>query len=527
MKRVELGIHTNMSATIGVNPPVDYINAALMDWMPAIAVTDRSSVQAFSEAYKAVSETGGIKLIYGVELDYQKDEDIYYLSILAKNRQGLRAMYQLISDAYTGHGNKQPMISLDEIAKRRENLLLGIHLLSEPMDAVLNGKDDAELENILSFYDYILLPPVSYLQYFLDRKGIRNTDNLTEIYERIIALCNKLGKPAIASDSPHFVYSNDGECRKMVRFANGDTDYRRQPNMRFRTTEEMLEEFKFLSKEKAFELVVKNTNAIANLIDDTFPPFPQEKRYPTIEQAEEKIRKAAYLKAERRYGTPLHEEIKKRLEWELDAITENGYAACYLIAQNLVNTATKQGYLTGSRGALASSFVAFLLGITEINPLVPHYYCPNCHTIEFRDDMRCGSDLSDKNCPQCGKILKKDGFLIPTETFMGINGDKEPQFVLYFADQCREICFSRLRELFGADRIVRVGSICTTDHRKACRIVDQYCKEENLKYSDDLEMELVETIANVKQITGNPPGGGTDRTGGDGYFRLHTGSISR
>lgn len=507
MKRVELGIHTNMSATIGVNPPVDYINAALMDWMPAIAVTDRSSVQAFPEAYKAVSETGGIKLIYGVELDYQKDEDIYYLSILAKNRQGLRAMYQLISDAYTGHGNKQPMISLDEIAKRRENLLLGINLLSEPIDAVLSGKNDTELKNILSFYDYILLPPVSYLQYFLDRKGIRNTDNLTEIYERIIALCNKLGKPAIASDSPHFVYSNNGECRKIVRFCNGDTGYRNQPNMRFRTTEEMLEEFRFLPKEKAFEIVVKNSNSIAEQTDGTFPPFPQEKRYPTIEQAEEKLQKAAYVEVERRYGNPLHEEIKKRLEWELDAITANGYAACYLIAQNLVNAATKQGYLTGSRGALASSFVAFLLGITEINPLVPHYYCPNCHTIEFRDDMRCGSDLPDKNCPQCREMMKKDGFSIPAETFMGAEGDKEPYFGFNTAVTCLNTYDSQLIRMFGANRVVRAGTVWTLSDRVASGMVAQYCKIKNVKYPDWLKNNLEKNMIGIKRGDGTLPGG--------------------
>ena len=505
-KRVELGIHTNMSATIGVNQPNDYINAALMDWMPAIAITDRSSVQAFPEAYKAVSETGGIKLIYGVELDYQKDEDTYYLSILAKNRKGLRAMYQLISDAYTGHGNKQPVISLDEIAKCRKNLLIGINLLSEPVDAVLSGKDDAEIENILSFYDYILLPPISYLEYFLDKKGIRDSVRLTDVYERIIVLCDRLGKLATASDSAHFVYSNDGECRKMIRFANGDPDYRSQPNMRFRTTEEMLEEFEFLSKEKAFELVVKNTNAIADLIDDTLPLFPQGKWHPAIKQGEEKVRKAAYTEAERRYGTPLHEEIKKRLEWELDAITENGYAASYLIAASLVNAEAEKGYLTGSRGAQASSLAAFLLGITEINPLAPHYYCPECHTIEFRDETRCGADLPDKICPQCGKILKKDGFLIPAETFMGINGEKEPDFALNFADNCREKCFSRLRELFGADRIVRARHIFTIASREAYRIVDQYCKEENLKYSGCTEIEMAETIANVKRENSIHPG---------------------
>lgn len=511
MKRVELGVHTNMSDTIGVNLPKDYIHIALMDGMSAIAITDRSSTQAFPEAYKAVNETGGIKLIYGVELDYQKNGEIYYLSILAKNRQGLRTVYQLLSNAYIKSFDMRPMLSLAELEKHRENLLIGINLLSEPIDAVLSGKDDAEIENILSFYDYVLLPPISYLQYILDRKGIRNTANLTEIYERIIALCDKLGKPAVASDSPHYVDSDIAECRKIICFARGDKDYKNQPNLRFRATEEMLEEFRFLPKEKAFEIVVKNSNSIAEQTDGTFPPFPQEKRYPTIEQAEEKLQKAAYAEAKRRYGNPLHEEIKKRLEWELDAIIENGYAACYLIAASLVNAAAEKGYLTVSRGTVASSFVAFFLGITEINPLAPHYYCPVCHTIEFRGDMRCGADLPDKTCPYCGETLKKDGFSIPAEMFMGINGDYSPNIDLCFADGEEEACYSLLTGMFGANRVARIGTILTLRDRIEDRIandmVAEYCKIENVKYPDWLKNKLVKNMIGIKLGDGTLPGG--------------------
>ncbi len=509
-RRVELSVHTCMSANDGINCAGDYINEALKDFMPAIAITDHDSVQSFPEAYNTLIRTkalekDGIKLIYGAELHYQRDKKKYNVSLLAKNKSGLKKLYKIITDATSTHKAVMTIESLESIFADRENLVLGINLMNELLDLICDGKSDEELEAFIVNFDYVMLNPLGHYKYFIEDGKIENEEHLKEIYKRVIAICDKTGTKAVASDDAHYVFEDDGEARKILLYVKGFDRYATQPKLHFRNTAEMLAEFEFLPEDIAKKIVVENTIFIADTIEENFPPFPQERSLPKIENAETDLKELSYIEAKRIYGENLPSDVSSRLEWELNAIIEGGYASIYIAAMKVAERTMQKGYLVGNRGMIGSSLVAYLLKITEINPLMPHYLCPECHYIEFNAESDCGVDMADKTCPTCGNPMKKDGFNTPIEFFLGFNGDKEPDIDLNLPDEIDRV--SILEELFGEGKIVRAGTVGTISSSRAYAYIEDYCKNNTIKFSDIRKNELVDALTNVKLISGAHPGG--------------------
>ncbi len=509
--RIELGVHTNMSAWDGVNTAEEYVKATFDNFIPAIAITDHASVQAFSEAYNASKKLNyDVKIIYGIESTYIREnggrKDRYNISILAKNKQGLKDLYQLVSDAHTKFFDKCAIMPLEEIEKYRENLIVGSDGFGELFLAVVNGEPEKKVMEIAFFYDYLKVHPLEYYPNYIENGYIKDEEELKGIVKKIIEVGEKLGKVVVATDDCHYIYSEDGECRKILQYKKGYENYNSQPNLYLRNTEEMLAEFAFLGEEKAYEIVVENTQRIASVVDDTFEPFTQEKEYPQIDDAEAEVCEQAYKSAEKQYGGVLPAFVEERIKWEIEKIKKNGYAGLYFIAAEMTKFAKEKEYVVGNRGGIASSLVVYLLGITEINPLAPHYYCPECGYSELHQEEFCGSDMSDKICPMCGEMLLKDGFNIPAETFMGEDGDKEPDINLNFAPEIREEVQNKLADLIGAEKIVRAGTICTISKAEAEKSIIEYCKENKIKYSPEKINKMADKISNIKRTTGMHPG---------------------
>lgn len=301
-RRVELSVHTCMSENDGINRVGDYINEALKDFMPAIAITDHNSVQSFTEAYNTLIRTkalekDGIKLIYGTELHYKRDKKKYNISILARNNQGLKQLYKIISDATSEHRAIMTIEALNDIFAHRENLVLGINLMNELLDLICAGKTDSELEEFISDFDYVMLNPLGHYRYFIEDGVIENEEQLKEIYARVIEICDKTGVKAVASDDAHYVFEDDGEARKILLCVKGFERYKNQPKLHFRNTKEMLAEFSFLPEKVAKRIVIENTRFIADAIEDNFSPFPQDKILPELKNAETDIKEFSYIEA--------------------------------------------------------------------------------------------------------------------------------------------------------------------------------------------------------------------------------------
>lgn len=510
--RVELSIHTNMSIRDGINTASEYVNEAFNYGIPAIAITDHGSVQAFPEAYKASQKLNfDVKVIYGVESTYTKNDGgkkkRYNISILAKNKQGLKDLYRLVSDAHTKYFDKCPVTSLDEIEKYRANLIIGNDAFGELFFAIIEGQSEEKIREIASFYDYLQIHPLDYYVYYVINDVVGSDEEIISAIKKIVSLGDELGKLVVATDDAHFIFSDDGESRKVIQYKKGYENYKLQPNLYLRSTDEMLEEFAFLGKEKAYEVVVANTQKIADAIDDKIEPFPQEREYPRIKNADERIEMWAYIGARKQYGNNIPLFVEERLKWELEKINENGFADLYLIAAEMIKPAQRKGYVTGVRGPIGSSLVAYFLEITETNPVAPHYYCSKCSHAELHKDKFCGCDMPDKRCPECGELLLKDGFNIPSETFMGLDGDKEPSFELLFAPEIQDAVLERLAKQFGKDKVIQAGTVCSIGEVQACLDILDYCKHEKIKYSCDRMNQLIGKIKKVKRTTGMHPSG--------------------
>lgn len=385
----------------------------------------------------------------------------YHFIILVKNQAGLRNLYQLISKSFLEYYNKRPIMPRSELIRHREGLIFGSACeAGEVFRALTKGEPWEEIKRLASFYDYLEIQPIGNNNFMIAKGMAKDEEQLRDWNRDILRLADELGKPCCATGDVHFLEPEDEAFRRILMAGQGFSDADNQAPLYFKSTDEMLKEFSYLGEDRAYEVVVKNTNMIADMCD-VIRPVPRENYPPHIDGCEDDLRNMCYEKAKRIYGDPLPEPVQARLDRELGSIIGNGYAVMYIIAQKLVTKSLADGYLVGSRGSVGSSLAAFMSDITEVNSLAPHYLCPDDKYLEWHEEYSCGVDLPDKICPKCGKPLTKQGFNIPFETFLGFEGDKVPDIDLNFAGEYQSRIHWYTGEIFGHDHVFRAGTIGT------------------------------------------------------------------
>lgn len=434
-----------------------------------------------------------------------------HCTLLVKNQEGLKNLFKLISVSHIDYYYRVPRIPRSQLQKYRDGILVGSGCDKGEVFEGMMQKDPAEVEEMARFYDYLEVHPKEVYAPLIEQELIRDEQALEEIITKIVNLGDKLNLPVAATGNVHYLHPEDKIYRKILIGSQGGANplNRHQlPDVHFRTTNEMLDSFQFLGEEKAKEIVVENTNKIADLIEDV-KPIKDDLYTPKIEGAEEEIREQSYTMAKKIYGDPLPEIVEARLEKELKSIIGHGFAVIYLIAHKLVKKSLDDGYLVGSRGSVGSSLVATMTEITEVNPLPPHYVCPVCKHAEFFDDGSVGSgfDLPDKNCVNCGTPYKKDGHDIPFETFLGFKGDKVPDIDLNFSGDYQPRAHNYTKVLFGEDYVYRAGTIGTVAEKTAYGYVKGYAQDHNLNIRGAEVDRLVKGCTGVKRTTGQHPGG--------------------
>ena len=440
----------------------------------------------------------------------------YHVIILAKNQTGRVNLYKLVSESHLDFYARRPRIPKSELSKDREGLIVGSACeAGELYQAILNDKSEQRISRIVNFYDYLEVQPLGNNEFMIDSPKItkvNSEEDLREINRKIIALGEKFNKPVVATCDVHFLNPEDEVYRRIIMAGKGFPDADNQPPLYLHTTDEMLEEFEYLGSAKAREIVIENPNRIADMIERISPVRP-DKCPPVIPDSDKTLREICYNKAHSMYGEELPPVVTERLERELNSIISNGFAVMYIIAQKLVWKSNEDGYLVGSRGSVGSSFVATMAGITEVNPLSPHYYCPNCHYSDFdSDEVRayaggCGWDMPDKNCPECGTPLIKDGFDIPFETFLGFKGNKEPDIDLNFSGDYQSNAHKYTEVIFGAGQTYRAGTIGTLADKTAFGYVKNYYEERGQGKRTCEINRIVGGCTGIRRSTGQHPGG--------------------
>lgn len=520
-KRVELHAHTKMSSMDGMSNVGEYIKRAKAWGHKAVAVTDHGVVQAFPEAAKAAGED--IKVIYGVEgyllddrdlinpdgsIDYKK-KGTNHVIIIAATQEGLKNLYKLVSLSHIDYFYKKPRIPKSVLSANRDGLIIGSACeAGEVFRGVLNNLPDEELNELVQYYDYLEVQPLINNQFLINNGVVEDKQGLIDLNMKIIELGRKFNKPVVATCDAHYIDEEDQIYRRILMAGQGYKDLG-EGGLYFRTTDEMFEAFDYLDEETAKEIIVTNPNKIADMTED-IRPVPKGKFPPHIENADNILREECYSKAHEIYGNPLPDLIQTRLEDELKAIIDEGYAVMYVSAQMLVRKSMEDGYLVGSRGSVGSSFAATMAGITEVNPLPPHYICPECKYLEWGDENEydCGVDMPVKDCPKCGTRLKQEGFTIPFETFLGIPGkQKEPDIDLNFAGEYQPVAHRYVDEIFGEKNVFKAGTIGRIATKTAFGFVLKYFEERQMPLNKYECERLAHGCEGVKRTTGQHPGG--------------------
>ena len=440
----------------------------------------------------------------------------YHVIILARNDIGRVNLYQLVSASHLVYYNRRPRIPKSVLNEHREGLIVGSACeAGELYRALLDGKPDETIAKIVDFYDYLEIQPLGNNAFMVESDKVTSVNSMEDIMDlnrKIVHLGEQFHKPVVGTCDVHFMDPEDEVYRRIIMAGKGFGDADKQAPLYLRTTEEMLDEFAYLGSEKAYEVVIGNTNLIADMIEKISPVRP-DKCPPVIENSDQMLRDICYNKAHSMYGDPLPEIVHERLERELNSIISNGFAVMYIIAQKLVWKSNEDGYLVGSRGSVGSSFVATMAGITEVNPLVPHYYCSNCHYSDFDSEEvkkyvgGCGHDMPDKNCPVCGQKLVKDGFDIPFETFLGFKGNKEPDIDLNFSGDYQSKAHKYTEVIFGKGQTFRAGTIAALAEKTAYGYVKNYYEERGDRKRNCEIDRIVAGCTGIRRSTGQHPGG--------------------
>ena len=528
VKRVELHAHTKMSALDAVTVVDDYVNRAV-DWgHTAVGISDHGVVHALPEAAKALKKKP-IKLLLGMEAYLVQDagfieqiraakdprkarEEIkipryWHCMLYARTDEGRQHLYELVSHSHTKTFYKKPLIDKALLASKRGGLLVGSACeTGELYQAIMDGAGDAELEAVAAFYDYLEVQRPEN-NAFLVREGKATEEQLRDNVRRIVQLGLKLGKPVVATSDLHFLDPEDEAYRRILQAGQGYSDVEQQAPLYFHTTQEMLDAMAFLGPELAYKVVVEDTNKVADLCE-ALPPVPKGQFFPKMPGADENVREKAWARAKEAYGEPLPELVRARLERELDAVIGNKFGVLYEIARLLVQASNEKGYSVGSRGSVGSSFAAWCLHISEVNPLPSHERCPACRWVEFRSGEKlAGVDLPVRACPRCGGALLRDGYDIPFETFVGFKGDKVPDIDLNFAPEVQTEIQKYAETLFGKGLAYKAGTVSCLAEKQAFGFVKKYF-EAKAESPRKVEIERLKAgIDGVKRTSGQHPGG--------------------